>query len=332
MKGIGPNQTNRKQMVKIDYDEEADAHLIFENQCLYYEFLSKSEKGLITSKKFEEKGKISLFVSSPTVPGFTFYNFIYCNANKDENKLKEGLKIISQAKSTVRLFALLPDQETKKILDKNRFVKFQDMKGGMFSKIDLVKKPKPTPEGFILSELDYTQPDYVKRCGQWIDCLKSGFGFIVNDDKIYKETFASSKICPKAPLNCFYVLDQKTDNIVSVGTIYFDNNVCGVYNMSTYDEYRGKGIASLVLDHMIYSRARDDKKYSICVLQPAQKAIPLYERYGFKLTKGGEIYINGDNSSWIAYLLILCFRYKYSMLALIIAIIFYWVYRFFFLK
>lgn len=313
-----------------EFDTEKQAYLVFENQCLYYQYLSKSECGLIKSKIVQDQGKIKHFACAPQTPAFTFYNFIYVNENIDDNDMKEALQIHKPAQSTVRLTLFDSNSKVLNLLEKNRFVKILDMKGGMYTKINTENNPKPVPDGFEIGELDFEKPDQEKRVKQWVECLKGGFGFIIKDEDVYVKAFGTAKIGPKAPLNCFYVIDKKTDKIVSVGSIYFDDYVCGVYNMATFDDYRGKGIASLVLDHMIYKRARDERKYTFCVLQPADKAIPLYERYGFKLIKGGEIYINGDNSSWIVKTLIFSFQNRYKILFTFILLILYGVYRFFY--
>lgn len=100
------------------------------------------------------------------------------------------------------------------------------------------------------------------------------------------------------------ILALNQNEAVSCGTIKkFDANTAEVKRMFTTPEWRGKGIATQILDELV--KWAKELDYKALILETGKKypeAISLYRKYGFVQTESYGPYIGVDES--------VCFRLK----------------------
>eukprot|EP01080_Neovahlkampfia_damariscottae_P010835 gene10835-3455_t len=207
----------------------------------------------------------------------TFYNYTMIRKKYDEEKV---LKDIEEArKRGVPVSIATFDNEHVQKLSKLGFYSLKDVAPHMMMDIPKNQTGKSCPEGFEIGEIQSNKDVHFI---EWFDVLRSAMS--MNAEAI-QNVISNAPCGPKEPLRHFYILDKSKNKVVSIGTIFFDENVCGVYNMATYTEYRGKGFAKRILEKMILDIARDEKHYRYSILQSAPKAIPLYQSFGFHITE-----------------------------------------------
>lgn len=94
---------------------------------------------------------------------------------------------------------------------------------------------------------------------------------------------------------CDIVLAESNSSVIGMGIIFYYNSVPSIFNpwgknayitsMFVKEEYRRRGIASIILDELI--KIAQLKDYHIFILQESDMGKHLYEKFGFYEGKKG---------------------------------------------
>ncbi len=77
-----------------------------------------------------------------------------------------------------------------------------------------------------------------------------------------------------------FFLVYNSGTVAGTAMLYRTKGVCGIYSLGVMPEFRGKGIASCVMNQLLNTIM--DHGEELIVLQASERAVPLYESLGFQ--------------------------------------------------
>jgi GNAT superfamily N-acetyltransferase len=271
-----------------------------DNKCFYYYHLSKMPNSAfnkhidIVELKYEDGMFISFasFSMYPSVSN-TFYNFsLLRDIEKNQEKFT---KIIREAKRRVLPLPLLSfTQSDETILKNNKFMKI-GKENHMVLELKGNEKSHPLPENYSFGEITATNSsDGI--WDQWFEVFNEGFSIM--NKKSIRNVISNAECGKNSSLRHFYVYNKEKSKMVTIVSLYFDKNVCGIYNMASLKSERGKKLGRRLLEYTHFDIAREEKKCTTFVLQASTLSIPLYERFGYKLVESPTLWVRLRQASF----------------------------------
>ena len=83
---------------------------------------------------------------------------------------------------------------------------------------------------------------------------------------------------------------KENDRIIAFGRVLEDGMMCMFYDICVHREYQGRGIGSLIMNHLI-EKIKNNHYYSIGLFieDDNPTATEFYKRFGFKTVEGMEL-------------------------------------------
>jgi hypothetical protein len=281
------------------FDKKKDIHHVVDNKCLYYKHLTNNGNNpyikLVQEDYDKEFKSFATFSASPGA-SIIFYNFSMTRGETTKEKLSKIIDEATKRQLPISQFSF--GKENEKLYEDLGFYKLMESDSHMVGEIPREKKSKSPPEGYIIGEIEsISQDDPI--WSQWVKVLSSAMS-MVNFESL--NNVLSNSTCGKnSPLRHFYIMDVSQKKVVTVGSIFMDKDVVGIYNMGSLKEVRGKGLAMRLLERMLLDVARDEKGYSFSVLQASPSAIPLYQRIGFELSENFNMWVRFQQGNWFVW-------------------------------
>jgi ribosomal protein S18 acetylase RimI-like enzyme len=283
------------------FNKKTDLHHIVDNKCFYYKHLTNNGTNpyinLVQEDYEKEFKNFATFSASPGA-SLIFYNYSMTRGKTTKEKISKIIIEASKRQLPVSLFSF--GKENEKLYEDLGFYKIMEGDSHMVAEIPREQKPKSPPEGYIVGEIENLSKDD-PIWSQWVKVLSSAMS-MMNFESL-NNVLSNSSCGKNSPLRHFYVMDVSQKKVVTVGTIFMDKDVVGVYNMGSLKEVRGKGLAMRLLEHILLDVARDEKGFSFSVLQASSSAIPLYQRIGFELSENYDLWIRFKQGNWFVWFL-----------------------------
>jgi hypothetical protein len=277
--------------IKMSQLRDDNARML-RNKVHYYSYLSNGGKNTQLSvpvNKFTEKG--SSFCTIAVSP-LVFQNYASFYGEIDPKDIDICMDAARKAGVTLMAGS---DLKNKQYLSDRGFLSI-GTGNTMIFQIPSDKKPNPLHVDYEFASVESDSDKHDEDLKNWLVVFSKSFGFITSDVPFYTKLFGNVKVGRGYPLRLLSIKEKATGNIVSVGALFCDSDVAGVYNMATLESHRGKKLAECMLNHMIFDVGRDEMKMTVSMLQGAPKAVPLYKRFGFQPTDSGvaSIYTGGS--------------------------------------
>jgi GNAT superfamily N-acetyltransferase len=125
--------------------------------------------------------------------------------------------------------------------------------------------------------LDLRRVEDESALNDWIGAYLKGFGLPEVVGEVVFKTFMEIGFNPDAPLHNF--LAYLDDKPVATSTVFFSDGIAGIYDVTTVEEARGRGIGRAVTrSALFWSR---DKGYKVAVLEATTMGYSVYRKIGF---------------------------------------------------
>ncbi|WP_338971744.1 GNAT family N-acetyltransferase [Spiroplasma endosymbiont of Panorpa germanica] len=204
-------------------------------------------------------------------------NFLYSKpllTAEDKNKSKSIIEKYTKLGQNI-IWVMLSESKDK--LSKDQFqelkLDYEVTYEAMIMKLsEAVIREFQVPAGYELKKLE---PKYLN---QFIDQIDDGFGKGVIDTTKYATILKMNNeqnICE--PIFLYH--DSK---IVATGNIYFGSQACVIDDITVNSNYRGKGLASIILYELL-SKARTFGCENL-LLVATKDGLPIYKKMGFQKT------------------------------------------------
>ncbi len=100
------------------------------------------------------------------------------------------------------------------------------------------------------------------------------------DNEVKKYYNKASEVILNGFETDFYIYYEKDEPVGVVEVFPSSSETVGIYNLSVEKKFRGQGIATRLLQHVLNELKAEDYKYA--VLQAEDEAISIYEKIGFR--------------------------------------------------
>jgi GNAT superfamily N-acetyltransferase len=161
--------------------------------------------------------------------------------------------------------------ELPEVLQRNGFRASEDMPW-MAAALSAV------PDRSLPGAVEAHRVDSPDRFEQFVDAMMRGFGDDPNVAAAMRSLHAAVGSTEDAAWQPFVATEQGEP--VGSSGLQLGGGVAGVYNVATPPEHRGRGIGSAMTT--LAMRWARDHGYDTAILGSSPKAIPLYERLGFR--------------------------------------------------
>jgi GNAT superfamily N-acetyltransferase len=161
--------------------------------------------------------------------------------------------------------------ELPEVLEANGFKHEEDMP---WMAADLATDPGAAlPDG-----VEAFRVDGPERFEQFVDAMKRGFGMDENEQEAMIKLDDVVGTGEDAGWQRFVAIEDGRP--VGSSGLMLGEEVAGIYNVATPPEHRGRGIAGALTG--VAMRWARDHGFGTAILGSAPKAVPLYERMGFR--------------------------------------------------
>jgi ribosomal protein S18 acetylase RimI-like enzyme len=260
---------------------------------------------------------MSAFLTKSAIKGkggqslYSFFNqgFVKPAAVDDKKylqELKANIKILidNVAKQQLPFIAFVVEdhlnKEKKKILRQNRFI---SLGKSSFMTCNLAKnvlvrryeKEKEETE-YEIFEINGDDERFKADEVLWFRFSKilvesSEFPDSNNETRSYYEAaFKDVKCGPSAPMRVFVGTVDNGSKIVSIGSVFYSDLECGIYNIVVTKNYRRKTYGTQMVLHCMAESLKDG--YEWCCLQPTQPSEEMFKKLGFQPAVGGQVMVN----------------------------------------
>ncbi|HML05216.1 MAG TPA: GNAT family N-acetyltransferase [Methanobacterium sp.] len=127
----------------------------------------------------------------------------------------------------------------------------------------------------IPENLEIKEVNSIKELKTWANVLVKSFEFPLIES--YKKYFINAGT---KDLNFNYYLGFFSGKPVSTSILFKGKEATGIFYVGTIPEFRKKGIAQAMVNHLLNEAISGD--YNISVLQASEMGYPLYKKIGFK--------------------------------------------------
>ncbi|MEP1445224.1 MAG: GNAT family N-acetyltransferase [Paraglaciecola sp.] len=126
----------------------------------------------------------------------------------------------------------------------------------------------PSSADLVLQKLPVVNRQYIDT---FVDVCSNGFGYDISPEVMYSaSTFSEVSL---------YLLYQNNSPVATALT-YVENGVCGIYQVSVPNLYRGKGYAKSMMIMLLNEIKKSDLETA--TLQASMMGLPLYANLGFQ--------------------------------------------------
>lgn len=162
--------------------------------------------------------------------------------------------------------------EKSKLLIKNGFEQGPIYTGMVYDISEETVKKECT----LLPDANISVITHPEQLIEWIYPIQVSFEFSQAVTDGYRQIFQNYF----NTVDCQHVAIKKKDQIIGTGSVFFDENVCGFYNLAVLPEYRHQQVAANI--HYFRLQLAKKRNASHVILHASEMAYHLGKQFGFK--------------------------------------------------
>lgn len=112
----------------------------------------------------------------------------------------------------------------------------------------------------------------------WATVLDEGYQHKQIEWQYWRDAFEHFGFSPKSPWQHFIAFHE--NNAAAVGSVFYRDNIAGLYLVVTRESFRRRGIADWLTRHLLWSAGKAGA--GMVVLQASEMGFGLYQKLGFK--------------------------------------------------